>query len=209
MKEKKLPRRKRQEKPAIWQREKMKMEGNWFAKNGALDGVSAGRVAELKWGITVESAWGSTEREGKRWRERVWKGRKSWDSWTMKTGMKDRHELDSAETFAELEDSKKGKKLESLNGMEKVGDYIQSGSPQRLKSGHRKRQKSKEKLERAAGNTDAFPKQVGGRRFPRPLFSGRSSYLGRRWSHRSCCRDASLDRYVAAGCCHGNCNWGG
>lgn len=88
----------------------------------------------------------------------------------MKTGMKDRHELDSAETFAELEDSKKGKKLESLNSMEKVGDYIQSGSPQRLKKRTQEETKSKEKLERAAGNTDAFPKQVGGRRFPRRLF---------------------------------------
>lgn len=39
--------------------------------------------------------------------------------------------------------------------------------------------------------------------------SGRGSYLGRRRSHRSCCRDASLDRYVAARCCHGNCDRGG
>lgn len=47
----------------------------------------------------------------------------------------------------------------------------------------------------------------GSRCLGRPL--GRGSYLGRRRSHRSRRRDASLDRYVAARCCHGNCNRGG
>lgn len=35
------------------------------------------------------------------------------------------------------------------------------------------------------------------------------SYLGRRRSHGSRSRDASLDREVTAGCCHGNCDRGG
>lgn len=154
-------------------------EGKWFGQNGALDRVC---TESSRTGVRVEA-------------EKELRGLRSWDSWGMKT------DVPASWTVQKLL-----YKCHERRGdwMLLKGDDARLGRHQRLQSWQRKKQSLRIGKEAILKWGQDILEDAG------VLAAvGHVSYLGRRWSNWSCCRDASLDRYVAARCCHGNCNWGG